>query len=65
MKIYLNKNANLEKIVKVLLKVLGNELIYKNIDNKKIDINQETNKYNVWSLSLTNEIKNICNRTSK
>ena len=44
MKIYLNKNANLEKIVKVLLKVLGNELIYKNIDNKEIDINKETNK---------------------
>ena len=29
--IYLKKNANLEKIVKVLLKVLGNELIYKNL----------------------------------
>ena len=34
MNIYLNKNANLEKIVKDLLKVLGNELIYKNIDNE-------------------------------
>jgi hypothetical protein len=59
MKIYLNKNANLEKIVKVLLKVLGNDLIYKNIDNKEIDINKETNKDNVWSLALTNEVKNI------
>ena len=59
MKIYLNKNASLEKIVKVLLKVLGNDLIYKNIDNKEIDINKETNKDNVWSLSLTNEVKNI------
>lgn len=59
MKIYLNKNANLEKIVKVLLKVLGNELIYKNIDNKEIDINKETNKDNIWSLALTNEVKNI------
>ena len=59
MKIYLNKNANLEKIVKVLLKVLGNELIYKNIDNKEIDINKETNKDNTWNLDLTNEMKNI------
>ncbi len=55
----MNKNAKLEKIVKVLLKVLGNELIYKNIDNKEIDINKETNKDNVWSLALTNEVKNI------